>query len=205
MIVCAALAVASPAVACTGQSVQLAGDFQTGEKGWGEADVQFQPKGPEVALTPQPATQTARWNAGTTLSDLDACVTVAMPEKSTDASRSYAGLLFWVTDKDNFYEAVVSPNAMFTVARKMRGRILPAAPVAWTQTRALKQGPNEKNMLRVTLEGPSAVLRINDTEVARFRGQAPEQPSHIGLVAASAPGSAPDTWRMTDYKVTEVA
>jgi hypothetical protein len=205
IIVCAALAAASPALACTGQSVQLAGDFQIGEKGWGDADAQFQPKAAEAVLTPQPGTQTARWNSGATLGDLDACLTVAMPEKTVDPARSYAGLLFWVTDKDNFYEAVISPNGMFTVARKLSGSILPAAPVAWTQARALKQGANEKNVLRITLQGQTAVLRINDTEVARFRGQAPEQPSHVGLVAASAPGSAPDTWRMTDFKVTDVA
>jgi len=126
-----------------------------------------------------------------------------MPESTADAARSYAGMLFWVTDKDNFYEAVMSPNGMFTVARKVRGRIVPTAPVVWTPTSALKLGPNEKNTLRVTIEGQTVALRINDTEVARFRGQSPEGASRIGLVASSAPG-ATDTWRMTDFKVTNV-
>lgn len=204
LIALVALLAASPAVACTGQSVHLSGDFQTGDAGWGPQDAQFQPKGAEAVFTPQVGTQTARWNAGTTLTDLDACVTVALPETTADATRSYAGLLFWVTDKDNFYEAVVSPNGMFTVARKMRGRIAPTAPVMWTQTAALKLGPNTKNTLRVTIEGQTVAVRINDTEVARFRGQSPDAASRIGLVASSAPG-ATDTWRMTDFKVTNVA
>lgn len=203
LIALAVLLVATPAFACTGGSVQISGDFQTGDKGWGEADAQFQPKAAEAVFTPQVGTQTARWNAGTALADLDACVTIAMPETTADASRSYAGMLFWVVDKDNFYEAVISPNGMFTVARKVRGRIVATAPVSWLQTSALKLGPNEKNILRVTLEGQSVAVRINDQEVARFRGQAPDAPSHVGLVASSTP-TAVDTWRTTDFKVTDV-
>ena len=67
LIALAVLLVASPAFACTGGSVQISGDFQTGDKGWGEADAQFQPKGAEAVITPQVGTQTARWNAGTAL------------------------------------------------------------------------------------------------------------------------------------------
>lgn len=203
LIALAVLLAATPAIACTGQSVRLSGDFQTGDTGWGPPDAQFQPKGAEAVFIPQVGTQTARWNAGTTLTDLDACVTIAMPESTADATRSYAGMLFWVTDKDNFYEAVISPNGMFTVARKVRGRIVPTAPVIWTPTSALKLGPNEKNTLRVTIEGQMVAVRINDNQVARFRGQPPEEASRIGLVASSAPG-ATDTWRMTDFKVTDV-
>src|SRR4029079_5197791 len=204
LIALAVLLVASPAFACSGGSVQISGDFQTGDKGWGEADAQFQPKGAEVVFTPQVGTQTARWNAGTTLANLDACATIAMPETPADASRSYAGMLFWVVDKDNFYQAVVSPNGMFTVARKVHGHSRAVAPGSWWQTRALKLAPNEKSTLRVTLEGQSVAVRINDAEVARFRGQPPDAPSHVGIVASSAP-AAVDTWRMSDFKVTDVA
>jgi hypothetical protein len=203
LIALTVLLVATPALACTGPSGQISGDFQTGDKGWGEADAQFQPKGAEAVFTAQVGTQTARWNAGTALTDLDACVTIAMPESTADAARSYAGMLFWVVDKDNFYQAVISPNGMFTVARKVHGRIMAAAPVSWLQTSALKLAPNDKNILRVTLEGQSVTVRINDQEVTRFRGQPPEQPSHVGLVASSAP-TAVDTWRFSDFKVTDV-
>jgi hypothetical protein len=195
---------ASPALACTGQSVHLAGDLNTAELGWGQEDASFKVKGAEAEFTPEAGTQSARWNTGVTLSDLDACVTVAMPATTTDASRTYAGLLFWLTDKDNFYEIVVAPNGLFTVARKVRGKLSTTAPVPWTKTEALKLGADAKNTLRVTLEGQMVTIRINDSEVARFRGQAPEGPSHVGLVAASAPGTT-DTWRLSDLKVTNVA
>ncbi len=194
----------SPALACTGQSVHLSGDFQTADLRWGPEDASFKVEGAEADFTPQPGTQAARWDTGVTLSNLDACVTVAMPATTAEPSRTYAGLLFWVTDKDNFYQVVIAPNGLFTVARKVRGKIAATSPVPWTKTDALKLGPDEKNTLRVTLEGQMVSIRINDTEVARFRGQAPDGPSHIGLVAASGPGTT-DTWRLSDLKVTNVA
>ena len=199
-----AMLAASPALACTGQSVHLAGDFKTTELGWGPEDTSFKVNGAEAVFTPAAGTQTARWDTGVTLTDLDACVTVAMPATTQDASRTYAGMLFWLTDKDNFYEVVVAPNGLFTVARKVRGKLAPTAPVQWTKASALKLGAGEKNTLRLTLEGQMVTLRINGTEVARFRGQPPEEPSHVGLVAASAPGTT-DTWQLSDLKVTNVA
>ncbi len=202
-ITLALMLAATPALACTGQSVYLAGDFRTGELGWGGEDASFKVAGSQADFTPQPGTQTARWDTGVSLTDLDACVTVAMPTSTTDASQTYAGVLFWLTDKDNFYEVVVAPNGLFTVARKVRGKIAATAPVPWTKVDALKLGPDAKNTLRVTLEGQTVTIRINDSEVARFRGQAPESPSHVGLVAASAPGTT-DTWQLSDLKVTNV-
>ena len=40
----------SPAFACRGGSALISGEFKTGEKGWGEADAQFQVTGGEVVL-----------------------------------------------------------------------------------------------------------------------------------------------------------
>ena len=120
---------ATPVLACTGQSVHLEADFRTHDLAWGEGDARFQVSGGKAVLKPAPGTQTARWNRGLNLADLDACVTITMPETTTEASRSYAGLLFWLRDKNNFYEAVVSPNGLFTVARKIRGKLVEAAPV----------------------------------------------------------------------------
>ena len=197
------LLAASPAFACTGQSVYLNADFSTHDLGWGEDDARFQVSGGEAVLKPAPGTQTARWNRGVNLTNLDSCVTISMPEATAEASRSYAGLLFWLEDKNNFYEAVISPNGLFTVARKIRGKLVEAAPVPWTKSDALKLAPGEKNTLRVTLEGQMVVVRINDSEVARFRGQPPDGPSRIGLVAASSPDVS-NTWHLSDLKVTNV-
>jgi len=193
----------SPAAAACVEAAG-SGEFQMSASAWGEADDQFKTQGNEATLTPQIGTQTARWNAGLSLNAVEVCATFAMPETTSDASRSYAGLLFWVTDKDNFYQAVISPNGMFTVARKAAGRIVATLPVNWTQSAAVKTGPGAKNVLRVTANGQNITLHINDTEVARFRGQPPEAASHAGIVASSAP-SAVDTWRVSGFSAADPA
>ncbi|MEE8578863.1 MAG: hypothetical protein V3S78_02810, partial [Hyphomicrobium sp.] len=71
------LLAASPAFACTGQSVYLNADFSTHDLGWGEEDARFQVSGGEAVLKPAPGTQTARWNRGVNLTNLDSCVTIS--------------------------------------------------------------------------------------------------------------------------------
>lgn len=194
----AACLLATPVWAC--EPAAAPETFQTGEAGWGDADAQFRIENNAAILAPEVGTQTARWNAGKSLTDADVCVTIQMPDTTADASRGYAGLLFWGVDKDNFYQAVISRNGMVTVARKVGGRILGAPLVHWTPNSAIKTGADAINILRVTIEGANVAVRINDAEVARFRGQAPEGASHIGLIASSAP-AAIDTWRFTDFKL----
>jgi len=203
LLTLAALVVATPAWACGGEA-KISGDFQTGESGWGDPDTQFEVSGAAATFKPQAGTQAARWNAGTELTNVDACVTIAMPENVADPARGYAGLLFWVVDKDNFHQAVIAPNGMITVARKAGGRILPAAPITWMQSDAVQLGANAKNTLQVSTEGQNVVVRINDKEVARFRGQPPEGASHVGLVASSSPADV-YSWHMTDFSAGEPA
>ena len=171
--------------------------------GWGDADAQFQVSGSEATFAPQPGTQTARWDASLSVGDADACVTLTMPANVADTSRTYAGLLFWVIGKDDFYEFVVAPNGFFSIARKVRGALVAVPPIPWTKTEALKLGAGEKNTLRLMLEGQIVTASINGAEVARLRAQAPGVPSHIGLVAASAP-DATNSWQLSDLKITNV-
>lgn len=193
----------TPAAACGGQSVFLEGPFKTGATGWGDADAQFEITGSEATLVPLPGMQTARWDAGLFVGDVQACVTLTMPAGAPDAARTYAGLSFWLTGKDDFYEFVVAPNGFFSIARKMRGALIATAPVAWTKTDALKSAAGERNVLQLTLEGQTVAASINGTEVARLRAQAPTAASHIGLVAASA-SDAESRWQFADLKVTNV-
>ena len=193
----------SPTAACGGGSVYLEGAFKTGEIGWGDADAHFQVSGSEATFAPEPGTQTARWDASLSVGDADACVTLTMPANVADPSRTYAGLLFWVMGKDDFYEFVVAPNAFFSITRKVRGALVAVPPIPWTKTEALKLGVGEKNTLRLMLEGQIVTASINGAEVARLRAQAPGVPSHIGLVAASA-SDATNSWQLSDLKITNV-
>ena len=126
-----------------------------------------------------------------------------MPANIADTSRTYAGVLFWVTGKDDFYEFVVAPNGFFSIARKVRGGLVAVPPIPWTKTEALKLGAGAKNTLRLMLEGQIVTASINGAEVARLRAQAPGVPSHIGLVAASAP-DATNSWQLSDLTITNV-
>ena len=202
-IALALMLAATPAFACSGQSVYLDGKFKLGDQGWGTEDARFKVSGTEAVLTPEPGTQNARWDTVASMADTDVCATFTAPSKLTDASRTYAGLLFWLTDKDNFYQAIIAPNGLVMVARKVQGKITTTPPVGWTKAEAMKLGPDAKNTLRVTLEGPNVVVRLNDAEVARFKGQAPQGQSHVGLVAASSPDAA-SVWRVADVKATNL-
>jgi hypothetical protein len=192
---------ASPAGACGGQSIYLDGALRTGPTAWGDADAQFQIAGDGATVAPQPGLQTARWDAGLFVGDAEACVTITTPANVVDATRTYAGVLFWLTGKDDFYEFVIAPNGYFAVARKVRGTFVAEPPVPWTKTEVLKLGAGERNALMVRLEGETVAASINGVEVARLRGQSPDAPSHFGLVAASAP-DATNSWTLAGVKVT---
>lgn len=202
-IALALMLAATPAVACTGQSVYLDGSFKLGEQGWGSEDARFKVSGTEATLTPDTGTQNARWDSAASMGDGEVCATFTAPSTLADPSRTYAGLLFWLTDKDNFYQAIIAPNGLLMVARKVQGKFTATPPVPWTKADAMKTGADAKNALRVTLEGTSVTVRLNDTEVARFKGQSPQGQSHVGLVAASPPDAA-TPWRAADVKATSL-
>ena len=128
----------SPAGACGGQSVYWDSAFRTGPTGWGDADAQFQVAGSEATIAPPAGMQSARWDAGLFVGDADACVMLTMPASVGDGARTYAGLLFWLTGKDDFYEFVVAANGFFSIARKVKCVRVAAPPVPWTRTEALK-------------------------------------------------------------------
>ena len=52
------------------------------------------------------------------------------PRPHLDPTASYAGLLFWVKDNSNYYQAVIAPNGYFTVARVVDGKVEAKRPVA---------------------------------------------------------------------------
>ena len=135
--------------------------------------------------------------------DLDACATVSLAKGTSDATASYAGLMFWVEDNQNYYQAVIAPNGYFTIARIINGRDAPSRPIKWTKTNAIKYGAKKKNTLRLILKGDQVGVLINGKEVANFTGEPPSRPSYIGLLAASAPSKRGDTWSVTDFKITE--
>lgn len=208
MRVCRALAAAAVlfaapqmALACRGDKVQFAEDFSIHDATWGDKSASFEIKEGKAHLRPEADRLIWRWMSGFQFHDLDLCATVGLVETS-DPTNSYVGILFWTKDVDNAYFLNIASNGFFQVRRRLEGKWT-APVIAWTKTDAIKQGPNQPNNLRLVLKGQSVTIEINDKEVARFRAQAPDQPSMIGVTAASAAGKS-DHWWISDLKVTNV-
>jgi hypothetical protein len=134
--------------------------------------------------------------------DLDACASVRLAKETGDPTASYAGLIFWVQDSRNYYQAVIAPNGFFTVARIVDGKAVAKRPVEWKKVVSVNTGAKEKNTLRVTTKGSEVQIAINGQPAGSFTGEPPSAPSYIGMLAASAAGKKGDTWSISDFKVT---
>jgi hypothetical protein len=176
--------------------------FKSHDQAWGPKDKRLTISGGEAAFSPEPGTGMFRWNRAYVFSDVDVCANVRLAKNTPDPTASYAGLLFWVKDNRNYYQAVIAPNGYFTVARVVDGKVEAKRPVQWTQLDAVKKGAKEKNNMRVTAKGDQVSISINGKEVATFKGEPPKAPSHIGMFAASGPNKPGDTWSISDLKVT---
>lgn len=205
-IVAALLAVtqwgfAGQAAACEGDRILFQEEFKSRDPIWGKESKRVQIKDGRAII--RPAANMSQWQleTGFAFEDADICVTVTLLE-TADPTRGAGGLIFWAQDNSNYYVLNVASNGYYQVNRFMSGRWAPDV-IAWTESDAIKKGPNQPNRLRVTLRGQTVAVHINGKEVTRFRAQAPQGPSVTGIFAASAP-EKPDVWQFTNLKVTDV-
>ncbi|NVN88278.1 MAG: hypothetical protein HXX15_19535 [Rhodopseudomonas sp.] len=194
---------AGPAAACTGEKILFQENFAAADPVlWGSLPAHFQVRDGKVTVRPPAQSETYQFESGFAFEDADICLTVTLLE-TTDPTNSFGGLLFWVKDKANFYVLNVASIGYYQVRRKIAGQWVAPEVIGWTQTKDVKQGPNQPNTVRVTLKGQSVAIAINGNDVIRFRAQAPEAPSFVGLYAASAEAKA-DAWQFSNLKVTNV-
>jgi hypothetical protein len=194
---------AGQAAACMGEKVLFQETFSAPDPVvWGSFPAHFEMKDGKVTVRPPAQSETFQFESGFAFEDADICLTVTLLE-TTDPSNSFGGLLFWVKDKANFYVLNVASIGYYQVRRKLAGQWAVPDLIGWTETKAVKQGPNQPNTLRVTLKGQSVAIAINNNDVTRFRAQPPEAPSFVGLYAASA-AAKPDAWQFSNLKVTNV-
>jgi hypothetical protein len=196
-------ALAPQASACNGDKVLFEEDFTVHDHSWGDPEPrQLEIYGAMATARPKPDSSYWQWNSGFAFLDADICLTVTLIE-TTDPTKSDAGLLFWVRDNSNFFVLTIASNGHYKVGRYRNGAWVDPPPVPWTQSDAIKQGPNAPNRVDLTLKGQSATIAINDKDVASVQADVPAKASFIGLYAASGPGK-PSTWQLTDLKVTNV-
>jgi hypothetical protein len=79
---------------------------------------------------------------------------------------SYYGVI-WGIDGDNFLAFLITPTG-WTAVWSQRDGEWGHSPLAWTESSAIDCGENERNRLRVTVEGDSVEVKINSQRVASF-------------------------------------
>src|SRR5262249_8822903 len=166
----------APPAGCGGGKVLFEDVFAEHDSNWGVQDGQFGIAGGEAVFSPAPGTPALRWNRVFVFGDLDACANFLLGKETSDPTASYAGLLFWVEDSRNYYQAVMAPNGYFTVARIVDGKVVAKRPIEWKKTAAIKTGAKERNVLRVTAKGSDVQVAINGQSAGSFMGEPPRWP-----------------------------
>lgn len=197
-IVLVALAFApGPANACKGLNKLLEDDFSNPGSGWLQQAPKMAIKGGKLQLTTEPMQHSSASFEGDLFNNADACVTVTAPDVK-DESIGIAGLMFYLTNKYEFYVFAVSPAVgKAGVLRIVDGEFL--TPVEFRAADGIKTGGNSVNTLRVTWNNGSVSTYINDHPFATFNARPPKN-GKIGLYAESSGA----TWAFTQLLLTDV-
>jgi hypothetical protein len=195
----AALAVSPIARACEGNRVLLQDNFQTMASNWGTANDSQSVNAGKLVITPTLDQTYVTLSGGNLFTDMDACVDVAIAKGGPQMVHTYAGLAFWATDYQNYYELMVGPSGTFGVDRILPGRRVSIMEFATSPT--VKTGVGQVNRLRVQTKGNTATFYINGTQVGTINGQPPQGGSEIGLTAQSGPKTR-DIYEFSNLKVT---
>jgi hypothetical protein len=170
---------ALPALACGPGKVLFEDDFATIDPAWHivpDASVAAGPTG--VKNTVKPNFEGVWINQAGLYQDSQICMKVSVDFQPGD--QPWYGVLFWATDKSNYYEVQAAPlTATYALGREQNNRYL--QPIGWTGTKAYKQPANGENEIVVTLTGRRGILEINGSKVTDFNGQPPDGGGMIGL------------------------
>jgi hypothetical protein len=187
-------------LACSGDKVLLDEDFSFQDAAWGDSDKNFVIDKGSAFLRPDVQRGYKALNQGFQFGDADICLTVtavdvAKPEEAA------GGLAFWAKDFKNAYFLLIASNGYVKIGRLVNGAWV-NAPFDWTQSDAVKQGPNQPNKLRLTIKGQVLAFEVNDKPIGKLRAQSPGSTSLVGIYAESS--TKVDSWKFNDLKVTNV-
>jgi hypothetical protein len=149
---------------------------------WGQLPMHFEMEGGKVTIRPRAEREAFQFKSGFAFEHADSCLTVTLLN-ATDPTNSFGGLLFWVKDKAHCYVLNIASIGYYQARRKIAGQRATLDLIGWTETKAVNQGPDQSNILRMTLKSQSA---INSNDFIRFRAQPPEAPSFVGLYSSTA-------------------
>jgi hypothetical protein len=131
--------------------------------------------------------------------DMDACVDVIAVD-SVEPDESFAGLLFWYVDVDNFAALEIDASghaAIWTMTRDGW-----RSPVEWGATDLVIAGDGKVNRLRVVTRGGVARAYINGSLFREIGAAVPPPAAQkVGLIAAS-PRNGAAQFAFDNLKVT---
>ena len=183
----------SAGIASAAPQVLFEDTFTTADPAWG-FDSGAQIKNGALVIKPNPTLAKNYLYQSDVFTDADISVTVSSP--STDAGAG-AGIVFWGTDTDNYYMAVVHGDGTYGISRYVGNRWMSPAPAAVSAS--VNKGAGAKNKIRVVTTGSQATLYINDKQIVTIKGQPPVGGGAAGVFAES--GDQPAVWTLVDFKV----
>lgn len=194
------LAVGGVAQACEGSKTVFADQFDRLDLTWGDAGDSFYVNGGHLTVIPSPDQAYYAFNNSGYYDDIDLCVDVLSVNADLSGD-SFAGLIFWGVDKDNYYSFVITADGYAAAFRRQKGKSL--TQVDWTEFDAIKKGADMANQLRVVTKGNSATLYVNGKEFKQINGQPPEDGWLFGVRAAS-PKNSKATYGFDNLSLTAV-
>lgn len=161
---------------------QFEDNFESLDPSWGEGKG-YGVKDGKFFIELQPQKYQSVLNEANVFNEIDATVLVTTNQLD-DPTKGDAGLVFWGQDNDNFHALMVTIDGRFCVERLSGGKRW-SWPVDWKPADAIKKGIGETNELRVVTKEHNVTVYINGTQVATFKGQHPDGPSMVGMMAES--------------------
>jgi hypothetical protein len=195
-----ALAGAS-AHACEGTDVLFEDNFESLDSTWGDADDSFYLKDGRLVVTPDFDKYYAALNTAGVYDDIDYCIRI-YSLKADPQGNTFAGVIFWATDYDNYYYALIAGDGAVAVFRRQRGKVL--QQVDWTPFEAARKGDEAVNNLRVVTVGKQASIYVNGQLFREVNGQPPPNGQEIGVRAISAK-NVKAIYAFDDIKITQPA
>ncbi len=175
-------------------TILFSDDFSTLKSGWGKADDTRGVEGNKLLIKLKPDLTFRILYTTSKFGDIDARMKVA--QQSGDNNQS-AGLVFWGTDRENCYAALMQSDGGFYVVRRMNSQWL--TPVVIRVRDEVTKGVGQTNEMRVVTSGRTATVYINDKQVTTFVGFPPPGVCEIGVMCES--GKQPATWAFSELTV----
>ncbi len=198
LVVAAAMSPAGTALACQGDQVLYEDTFETLDPTWGTTDDAFFLDESRLTIMPGYDEYYSALNTMGTYEDIDLCVDLEAI-KADPEGNSFAGVIFWAIDYDNYYYVVITAEQSIGVFRRQRGRVLPQ--LRWATFDALKRGNGVINELRIVTIGNTAAFHVNGQLYGTIKGQPPSDGQQIG-VRATSPRNDRAIWAYDDVKIT---